>query len=80
VRVTAQRENGSLVLSVRDSGPGFVAGQNGNHQGVGLSNTRARLAQLYGAAGRLDTASAPEGGAWVRITLPLHREGETHEW
>ncbi|HET8763499.1 MAG TPA: sensor histidine kinase [Gemmatimonadales bacterium] len=79
VRVTAQRENGSLVLSVRDSGPGFVPGRNGNHHGVGLSNTRARLEQLYGAAGRLETASAPEGGAAVRITLPLHREGERHD-
>jgi signal transduction histidine kinase len=77
VRVSAERENGSLVLSVRDSGPGFAAASNGNHQGVGLSNTRARLEQLYGAAGRLDTGPAPEGGASVRITLPLHREGRT---
>lgn len=77
VRVCAERENGSLVLSVRDSGPGFAASQDGNYQGVGLSNTRARLEQLYGAAGRLDTGPAPEGGASVRITLPLHREGAT---
>jgi signal transduction histidine kinase len=77
VRVCAERANGSLVLSVRDSGPGFAASQDGNHQGVGLSNTRARLEQLYGAAGRLDTGPAPGGGASVRITLPLHRQGAT---
>lgn len=75
VRVSAERENGSLVLSVRDSGPGFAEAQNGKPQGVGLSNTRARLEQLYGAGGRLETGAAPEGGASVRITLPLHREG-----
>lgn len=75
VRVCAERENGSLVLWVRDSGPGFGPAGAGSGQGVGLSNTRARLSQLYGAAGRLDTGAAPGGGGAVRITLPLHREG-----
>ncbi len=78
VRVSAERSEGSLVLWVRDSGPGFAPGEGHSHQGVGLSNTRARLAQLYGPAARLDTGTAPGGGGAVRITLPLHREGARH--
>ena len=48
VDVSAVRENGSLVIEVRDSGPGFMPGT--AHDGIGLANTRARLEQLYGSA------------------------------
>lgn len=75
VRVSAERERESLVLCVRDSGPGFGPGSSERGGGVGLSNTRARLAQLYGDAGRLVTATVPGGGAVVSIRLPLHRQG-----
>jgi signal transduction histidine kinase len=59
------------VLSVRDNGPGL----DGNVEtGVGIANTRARLAQLYGDAGTLTLARANDEGAGVlaTITLPLH--------
>lgn len=79
VRISAERRNGSLVLTVRDTGPGFTEMPERAAQGVGLANTRARLAQLYGGAGLLSVASAPDGGASVTITLPLHQEGTGHE-
>ena len=51
-----------------DDGPGLPAG--GGVPGVGLSNTRARLAELYGAAARLELDDTPGGGLTVTVSLP----------
>ena len=53
-----------------DDGPGFPAASGAERQGIGLANTRARLAQLYGDAGRLSTENAPDGGAVVTLVVP----------
>jgi two-component system LytT family sensor kinase len=71
VDVSAARLNGSLVIEVRDSGPGFVPAT--FHNGIGLTNTRARLEQLYGSAYGFEYGSVQEGGASVRITIPFHQ-------
>jgi two-component system, LytTR family, sensor kinase len=71
VNVSAVRDNGMLVIEVRDSGPGFLPGT--PHWGIGLANTRARLEQLYGSDYRFQYGSIPEGGAWVQIVVPFHR-------
>jgi two-component sensor histidine kinase len=77
VEVSARRESGDLVLLVRDDGPGlptgFAAGA-----GVGLSNTRARLAELYGAGASLEIANAGGGGVAATVRLPYH-EAEADE-
>jgi signal transduction histidine kinase len=70
VEIGARRENGSLLLSVRDDGPGV--GVDGR-EGVGLRNTRARLAGMYGDAQGLEIANGEEGGALVTIRLPFLR-------
>jgi hypothetical protein len=38
---------------------------------VGLANTRARLARLYGDAAAPEVGDAPDGGLEVRVTLPF---------
>ena len=69
VEVRSVRENGDLVLTVRDNGAGPAKEV---RDGVGLANTRARLAQLYGARQRLALTSGEGGGALVEVRLPYH--------
>jgi sensor histidine kinase YesM len=76
VEIRASRENGTLQLRVRDDGRGLPPGQEATlKEGVGLTNTRARLQQLYGAAHRFELINAPEGGLAVHLSIPF-REGE----
>ena len=70
--ISAASEGESLVLSVRDDGPGLApALPDAMHGGLGISNTRARLDRLYGDAAALRMANAHDGGAVVTVTLPL---------
>jgi len=70
VHVRAFRDNGSLVLQVRDNGPGIRALEKGEwRKGVGLSNTEERLEGLYGSEHRLLLENA--GGLSVTMRLPL---------
>ncbi len=77
VRIRAWAEGDNLRLEVCDTGPGFaapaVAGIGGS--GIGLTNTRARLTQLYGTRQRLEMSAGDTGGACVSITMPLRRSG-----
>lgn len=69
----------SLVLTVSDDGAGLLESPQGD-VGVGLSNVRARLETLYGAAARLEIAQRPEGGVRATVRLPYRRSamGEVH--
>ena len=69
VRVAAWRDGSRLVLTVQDDGPGLA--EPAGPPGVGLANTRARLAALFGAGAALDLSDAPGGGAVARVTLPF---------
>jgi two-component system, LytTR family, sensor kinase len=68
VHIQARREGRDLRIEVRDSGSGPA---DGAHEGIGLSNTRARLQQLYGDRGRLTLNAATGGGAVAVVQLPL---------
>jgi two-component system LytT family sensor kinase len=77
ITISATRANDTLELRVEDDGPGFpspgsVADDSPLNKGIGLANTRARLQQLYGAQGRLQTENDPRGGARVTMVLPYH--------
>jgi signal transduction histidine kinase len=73
VAVRAVRDDGDLVLTVRDNGRGPA---NPVREGVGLTNTRARLTQLYGARQRLALTAAEGGGALVEVRFPYHTTPE----
>jgi sensor histidine kinase YesM len=40
--------------------------------GIGLSNTRARLDQLYGASARLTVENGEQGGVVATMVVPYH--------
>jgi signal transduction histidine kinase len=72
IEVSAQAIGGVLEVTVADTGAGF-SGSGGS--GIGLANTRARLATLYGAAGTLTLENNRPAGVVARMRLPLLREG-----
>jgi len=69
IEIGARRAAERLELTVTDNGPG-LAGADG--AGVGLANTRARLAALYGDEAALTLGPAPGGGVVARVALPYH--------
>ena len=72
VRVQVGRFAGSLRVAIADSGFGFALDDAGRprREGVGISNTRARLAHLFGDDAVLVLRNAPEGGAEAIVVLP----------
>jgi two-component sensor histidine kinase len=72
VEIRAAPENGSLVLEVRDNGPGLAAGpESSPRQGMGLSNTRSRLEKLYGVRQHFEIKNGAHGGFVVSLSFPL---------
>jgi two-component system, LytTR family, sensor kinase len=72
VWVRAARDGDVLRLEVRDDGVGVDAARLSDlEHGVGLSNTRSRLAHLYGPRQRFAVSRPYEGGLAVQIELPI---------
>ena len=72
VEIGASRDGDVLVLTVRDNGSGQRDGGR-DGLGIGLANTRARLAALYGERAALRLAPRATGGMEVALRLPLRR-------
>jgi LytS/YehU family sensor histidine kinase len=71
VRIEGRTREGLLELSVIDDGPGLPDGPPpSDRRGVGLANTRERLAVLYGENCRF-TAINSHPGVRVDMALPL---------
>ena len=71
VRIEGRAREGLLELSVIDDGPGLREGMPaGERRGVGLRNTRERLAVLYGGNYRFTVLNA-QPGLRVEMALPL---------
>lgn len=63
-----------LELQVRDTGRGFDHPGSPPREGIGLRNTRKRLAALYEDEAELELVSPPIGGVEARLRLPLQLE------
>ena len=73
VAITVDRSGGDLEIKVCDDGPGVASPPSEvGRPGIGLANTRARLAHLYGRAANVVLENGAGGGAIARITLPYH--------
>ena len=74
VVVSAERRDGRLHLAVEDDGPGLsvdgATQPRGERPGIGIANTRERLAQHYGLEQRFSLERGPLGGLRVTMELP----------
>jgi two-component system LytT family sensor kinase len=71
VSVGAQREGDTLRLSVTDDGAGInTNGHDFPREGLGLSNTRQRLRELYGERQSLSLETPTRGGLRVEMIIP----------
>jgi two-component system, LytTR family, sensor kinase len=70
IRISAYSVNEMLEMKVEDDGPGLMPASGSLIRGIGLSNTRARLSQLYGDAASLSVESGEDGGVSATVVLP----------
>lgn len=75
VRIRSRRENAVLRLEVFDNGAG-LSEEEKPRNGLGLANTRDRLAQLYGGSQNLRLERRPSGGTIVTLELPFRSQPE----
>ena len=77
VEVRAARTNGVVQLTVADDGPGLGSARPEDlMKGIGLSNTRSRLRQLYGAEHSFELREREGGGLEVSIEIPFRSWSE----
>jgi Histidine kinase len=72
IETSAQRVGTRMRLQVRDNGPG-LNGRSASGFGLGLSNTRERLAHFYQNDYELRTFQPASGGFQVSITIPYEK-------
>jgi len=70
VTVTAERDGSNTRVRIRDFGRGLPPGS--LRRGTGISNTRARLEQLYGLGHALEFENCADGGLAVTVAVPYH--------
>lgn len=72
VGVSARRDDGTLRIQIYDDGPGLKRDDGAKAvEGVGLSNTRARLAQLYGDRQEFSLSERGSGGVIATLVIPF---------
>jgi signal transduction histidine kinase len=67
IEVSARQVNNESVLSIQDNGPGY---RPQSASGLGIANTRARLATLFGNDGGLEITNHEEGTV-ATLRFPL---------
>jgi sensor histidine kinase YesM len=78
ITIGARRQDGRLVVTVTDDGDGPEAVPQDDRPRIGLANTRSRLAQLHGSAGRFDLSHAADVGTIARVEIPFRVLAPVH--
>jgi hypothetical protein len=77
IKIEARRDGEILRVTISDTGVGLpeLAGAETNlTEGIGLSNTRARLQSLYPARHRFSLRNAEAGGCVAELEIPFHTQ------
>lgn len=75
INVQARRHGNTLHLTLHDNGKGPPVTNGGAIlQGIGLSNTQARLRELYGTQQQFSFGKDEPRGCVVEVRLPFHTE------
>ena len=80
VRIAGRLNGDDLMLTVTDPGrEGTPTNITKEHHGIGLTNTRSRLARLYGGRGSLCLKPRAEGGMIAEVRIPWQVYRSNHE-
>ena len=75
INIEAKRLNSLLRVAITDNGPGISSNANLPwKQGVGLTNVRTRLQQIYGPDFRFELMNTNGGGLTAVMEIPFERE------
>lgn len=85
IRVHSEKRNGDLLLRVEDDGPGLPLDDRSETsltEGLGLSNSRNRILQLYATRGRFELENGRPTGTVVTMTIPFrtHSDAPSQEF
>jgi len=72
ITLRVQRRDSHLIIRFADNGRGFPTDPPSFTEGLGLTNARRRLEQLYSGNNRFDVENLPDGGVVVTLELPYH--------
>jgi two-component system, LytTR family, sensor kinase len=75
IAITAGVRGDELVLDVRDNGVG-LRGSSMSGLGIGTTNVRDRLVELYGDDASLSLFEDDAGGVVSRVVIPVHRRAD----
>ncbi len=73
IHIEAHCDKESLHIQIQDSGPGLPANMTEDRlfsKGIGLSNTKDRLEQLYDGKSQFQCVNAPQGGFLAKLQIP----------
>jgi two-component system, LytTR family, sensor kinase len=72
LRIQSVIDDGNLLLSIRDNGPGFVESDgSGSKSNLGLRATRERLQTLYGSRQSFSLRNLAAGGVEASLRIPF---------
>lgn len=79
IKIFSRRQGKNLVIEITDDGPGLSSKE--LHEdavelsnGVGISNIRNRLSEIYGQSHSLEFANAKPRGLTVKVVIPYDRK------
>jgi sensor histidine kinase YesM len=80
LKIVSEKVDENFIVEVHDSGDGIKSNKKAeNSNGIGISNTRERLKQLYPEKHSFELSDSPTGGLLVRIKFPFRKFEESNQ-